>query len=59
MLVITRKAPETIVGLDADGNKVIEISVVDIDRNQVRIGINTPGDKKQWKFLRGELLEKE
>ncbi len=48
MLVLSRKINERIV---IDGN--IVVTVVKIDRNQVRIGIEAPGDVR---VLREEIL---
>lgn len=49
MLVLTRRSGETIlIGDD------IEITVLAVDGNQVRVGIEAPEDVK---ILRGELLD--
>ena len=47
MLVLSRKAGESIVVDD------VRVTVVKLDRNRVRIGIEAPEDKK---ILRGELV---
>jgi carbon storage regulator len=44
MLILTRKVSEVIV-LDA----AIKITVVDIQGNQVRIGVDAPGDVKVYR----------
>jgi carbon storage regulator len=50
MLVISRKSNETI----KIGNN-IEIKIISIDKNQVKIGIEAPNSIT---ILRGELIEK-
>lgn len=47
MLVLSRKSGESIIIDD------IKVTVVKLDRNRVRIGIEAPEDKK---ILRGELV---
>ncbi len=51
MLVLTRKAKESIV---INGN--ITITVVEIDRGKVRLGIAAPGDVP---IVRAELLQRD
>lgn len=47
MLVLSRKAGESIIVDD------VKVTVVKLDRNRVRIGIEAPAEKK---ILRGELV---
>ena len=51
MLVLSRKSLEQIV-IGSD----IRITIVKLDRNQVRIGIEAPGDRS---IVRAELLERQ
>lgn len=44
MLILTRRIGETIVVLDANGNKIAEVTVLGVQGNQVRIG--TVADKE-------------
>jgi carbon storage regulator CsrA len=55
MLVLSRKCDEKIVMRTNDGQE-IEVTVVRIDANKVRLGINA---SNQVTILRSELLEKE
>jgi carbon storage regulator len=51
MLVITRRPTESIVV-----NKELTITVVSVDKNQVRIGFEAPRD---YEILREELVQEE
>lgn len=54
MLTLTRKPDETII--IGDGEDQIEVTVKEIRRNQVRLGITAPN---HIKIFRKELLERE
>lgn len=54
MLVLSRKKDQTIVFQTSDGN--IELTIVKIENNRVRVGINAPPNIP---ILRSELLQKE
>ena len=55
MLVLSRKRDEKII-LKREGSEDIELTVVRIDNNKVRLGINAGSDTK---ILRSELIKKE
>lgn len=55
MLVLSRKRDEKIV-LRREGSEDIELTVVRIDNNKVRLGIDAGSDTT---ILRSELVEKE
>jgi carbon storage regulator len=54
MLVLSRKKDQTIVFQTSEGN--IEFTIVKIENNRVRVGINAPPNIP---ILRSELLQKE
>ena len=42
MLILTRKVDESIVITDSNDNPLAQIAVTKIDKNQVKLGIDTP-----------------
>lgn len=59
MLVISRKDQEVTVIEVAPSDKPtrIEIMVVEIDRNKIRLGFTTDRTREEVVFIRSELLE--
>lgn len=55
MLILTRKVDESIVITDSNDNPLAQIAVTKIDKNQVKLGIDTPVCNKVY---RSELLER-
>lgn len=55
MLVLTRRTNESIVITDGNNDILAQIFVTNIDKNQVKIGINTLADYKIW---RNEVYER-
>lgn len=55
MLILSRRQNESIIITNNAGKPITEITVVKIDTNQVKIGINAPVDYKVW---RKELYER-
>ena len=55
MLILTRRTNESIIIIDSDNNTLAQIVVTNIDKNQVKLGINTSVDSKIW---RSELYER-
>ena len=49
MLVLSRRKDESIVIRLADSEEVVTVSVVDIDRNKVRIGIEASKQVAIWR----------
>lgn len=54
MLVLTRRVGESIAITDSNNNVLAQIVVANINKNQVKIGIDTSVD---YKILRNELYE--
>lgn len=42
MLILTRRTNESIIITDSDNNTLAQIVVTNIDKNQVKLGIDTP-----------------
>jgi carbon storage regulator CsrA len=55
MLILTRKVDESIVITDSNDSPLAQIAVTKIDKNQVKLGIDTPVCNK---IYRSELLER-
>lgn len=55
MLILTRKVDESLVITDSNDNPLAQIAVTKIDKNQVKLGIDTPVCNK---IYRSELLER-
>ena len=55
MLILTRRIGETII-IETPAGERIEVAVLDVKGNQVRIGTNAPADVK---ILREELVGRE
>lgn len=54
MLILTRRINEGVVIVDSDNNILAKIAVVKIDKNQVKLGIDTPVCNEAY---RSELYE--
>lgn len=54
MLILTRKVDESIIITDSNNDILAQIVVTNIDKNQVKLGIDTPVCNK---IYRSELLE--
>jgi carbon storage regulator CsrA len=55
MLILTRRLNESLVITDSNDNPLAQIAVTKIDKNQVKLGIDTPVCNK---IYRSELLER-
>lgn len=55
MLILTRRTNESIIITDSNNNTLAQIVVTNIDKNQVKLGIDTPVCNKVY---RNELLER-
>ena len=55
MLILTRKVDESIIITDSNNNTLAQIVVTNIDKNQVKLGIDTPVCNK---IYRSDLYEK-
>lgn len=49
MLILTRRLNESIVITDSNDNALAQIVVTKIDKNQVKLGIDTSIDNKIWR----------
>lgn len=49
MLILTRRVGESIIITDGDNNAFAQIVVTNIDKNQVKLGIDTLADHKIWR----------
>jgi carbon storage regulator CsrA len=54
MLILTRRINEGVVVTDSDDNILAQVTVVKIDKNQVKLGIDTPVGNEAY---RSELYE--
>lgn len=54
MLILTRRVNEGVIITDSDNNTLAKIVVVKIDKNQVKLGIDTPVCNEAY---RSELYE--
>jgi carbon storage regulator len=55
MLVLSRKANQTVIVTLPDGREM-RVTVVDIDRNKIRLGFDAPDDVK---IMREELVRRD
>jgi carbon storage regulator CsrA len=55
MLILTRRINEGVIVADSDDNILAQVTVTNIDKNQVKLGIDTPVCNKAY---RSELYEK-
>lgn len=55
MLILTRRTNESVIITDSNDDILAQIVVIKIDKNQVKLGINTSIDNKIW---RSEIYER-